>query len=194
LKDTRVLNTGGSDNRGDQGRTDSEFREEHIFGEDGGSTEFRWRRGSEREEWNWNKGFTKRENKKIGMVQGKSEVLEKGQRGRLEWVSPSDSMCMAIQWLYYGEHRVQVCLILKYKLIHGIIVEFTSTQQDCAVSSVLCCAAPPCTSSFLLSPFSCSACIWYISSSHDVHTTAVYLMSSPRSTIQILFFSHLFYW
>jgi len=27
-----------------------EFREEQMFGEDGGSTEFRWRRGSIREE------------------------------------------------------------------------------------------------------------------------------------------------
>jgi len=38
------------DNRGNQGRTDSEIREEHGFGGDGGSTEFGWRRGSIREE------------------------------------------------------------------------------------------------------------------------------------------------
>jgi len=44
LKDTRGLNTRGSGNRGDQGRTESEFRGNR------GSMEFRWRRGSVREE------------------------------------------------------------------------------------------------------------------------------------------------
>jgi len=50
LKDTTGLNTRGSDNRGDQGRTDLEFREEQMFGEDRGSTEFGRIRGSVREE------------------------------------------------------------------------------------------------------------------------------------------------
>jgi len=42
-----------------------------------GSREFRWMRGSVREEQNLNKGITKGGNDKIGMVQGKSEVSER---------------------------------------------------------------------------------------------------------------------
>jgi len=55
-----------------------------MFGEDGGSTEFGWRRWRVRDKGNQNKGVTKGENDKIGMIQGKSEVSEKGQRGRPE--------------------------------------------------------------------------------------------------------------
>jgi len=80
LKDTRGLNTGVSDNRGDQGGTDSEFGEEQMFGEDGGNTGFRWERGSVRKERNQNKGIKKGGNVKIGMVQGKSAVSEKDWR------------------------------------------------------------------------------------------------------------------
>jgi len=56
------------DNRGDQGRTDSEFREEQRFGEGWGSMEFRWMRGSVRDEWFRSKGNTKGENDRIGVV------------------------------------------------------------------------------------------------------------------------------
>jgi len=51
LKDTQGVNTRGSDNRGDQCRTDLKFRRgEQMFREHGGSTEFGWMRGSVREE------------------------------------------------------------------------------------------------------------------------------------------------
>jgi len=53
--------------------------------ETGGSTKFRWRRGSIRGEQNKNKEITKGGNNKIGMVQGKSEVSERGQSRRAEW-------------------------------------------------------------------------------------------------------------
>ena len=69
-----------SENRGDQGRTDSNIREECRFGRDREKMEFRWRRGSARERQNWNKGNTKGENDKMSMGQDKSEALEKGQR------------------------------------------------------------------------------------------------------------------
>jgi len=72
-KDTRGLNTGGSDNKGDQGGTDSDIRVECRFGGDGGGTEFRWMRRSTREGWNQNKGDTKGGNDKISMVQNKLE-------------------------------------------------------------------------------------------------------------------------
>jgi len=58
LKDTQGLNTGVSDNRGDQGGTDLEIREECRFRRDRGSMEFRWRRGSATEGQNQNKGIT----------------------------------------------------------------------------------------------------------------------------------------
>jgi len=45
-----------------------------------GSMEFGWRRGSMREERNQNKENTKGGNDKTGMVQGRSEVLDKGRR------------------------------------------------------------------------------------------------------------------
>jgi len=51
LKDTTGFNTGGSNNRGDPDRTDSEFREEWMFQEDRGSTEFGWMSGSIRDKW-----------------------------------------------------------------------------------------------------------------------------------------------
>jgi len=41
LNDTQGLNTGGSDNKVDQGRTDLEFGEEQMGGGDGRSIEFR---------------------------------------------------------------------------------------------------------------------------------------------------------
>ena len=86
MKDTQGLNTRGLDNRGgDQGRMDLEFGGEQMFGEDGGSTEFRWMRGSVREEQIRNKGNTKGGNDRIGKEQGRSEVSEKGQRRRPEW-------------------------------------------------------------------------------------------------------------
>ena len=53
---------------------DSGFMEEQVFREDRVSSEFRWRRGSVREEQNWNN--------KIVRVQGKLEISEKGWRGR----------------------------------------------------------------------------------------------------------------
>ena len=84
MKDTRGLNTEGSDNRGDQGRTELEFGVEWIFREDRGSMEFRWQRGSVREEQNWDKGITKGGNDKIGREKGRSDILEKGRRGRPE--------------------------------------------------------------------------------------------------------------
>ena len=68
MKDTQSLNTRGSDNRGDQGRTDSEFGGEWMFGEDRGSTEFGWMRGSVRDEWIRSKGNTKGGNDRIGMI------------------------------------------------------------------------------------------------------------------------------
>jgi len=69
LKKIQCLNTRGSDNKGDQGRTDSEFRVEQMFREDGESMEFGWMR-TVREECIRSKGNTKRGNNKIGMVKG----------------------------------------------------------------------------------------------------------------------------
>jgi len=42
------------------------------------------RRGSVREEQNWNKEITKGGNDKIGREKGRSDILEKGRRGRPE--------------------------------------------------------------------------------------------------------------
>jgi len=41
-----------------------------MFREDRGSMEFRWMRGSVREEWSQSKGDTKGGNDRIGMVKG----------------------------------------------------------------------------------------------------------------------------
>jgi len=71
--------------QGDQGRTDSEIREEHRFGGGRGSMVFRWGKGSVRKEQNQDKGITKGNNNKIRMVQGKSDESENNQRGRLGW-------------------------------------------------------------------------------------------------------------
>jgi len=60
----------------------SEFWEEGIFGGDGGSTEFRWQRGSVREEQNWDKGITKGGNNKIVKGQGQSDIFGKGSEGK----------------------------------------------------------------------------------------------------------------
>ena len=68
MKDTPGLNTRGSDNRGDQGRTGLEFREEQMFGEDRGSMEFGWMRGSVRDKWIRSKGNTKGGNNRVGMI------------------------------------------------------------------------------------------------------------------------------
>jgi len=92
---------GDSDNRGDQGRTDSEIGEEHRFGDDRGSMEFGWRRGSVREEQNQNKGITKGGNDKIRMVQGKIRGIGKGSEGKTRMglntqgliVKPSEGQC-----------------------------------------------------------------------------------------------------
>ena len=62
-----------------------EFGEEQMFREDGGSTEFRWRRGGVREGQNWDKGITKGGNNKIEKGKGQSDISGKGQRGREEW-------------------------------------------------------------------------------------------------------------
>ena len=77
MKDTKGLNTGGSENRADQGRKGSETGEECGLGGNEGSMEFGWRRGSVKKEWNLNKGITKGESDKISMVQDKSEVSER---------------------------------------------------------------------------------------------------------------------
>ena len=64
-------------NKGDQGRTDPECGEEWMFRGDGGSTEFGWRGGVQVKGKIRTKGY-KRGNDRMGMVQGKLEVSEKG--------------------------------------------------------------------------------------------------------------------
>jgi len=50
-----------------------------VFGEDGGSMEFGWVRGSIRDEWIQSKGNTKGGNDRIGII-SESEILEKDRK------------------------------------------------------------------------------------------------------------------
>jgi len=95
--------------QGDQGRMDSEFGGSRCLEETGGAQSSSGGGGAQGQT-KLEQGITKGGNDKIGMVQSRSEVLEKGWMGRSDWdLTGMIGIFFCHLSLYVSLHRI-VCL------------------------------------------------------------------------------------